>query len=151
MDTLTKEVIGNNIVTLVLISILMLVTIWTALTYLDKTFIEKYKNTFDIACFLVIEPSLFYFDIPLWICSIIGFISGCYSISYHFNPSKNLLLLSLFLCSESYLFCMIPYTMSKLLDFTAEKSDMAMGIIAGGIALIYFIFISCKKYFSKKI
>lgn len=127
-------------ITLILLLILILIIIWTAYSYLDRSFIDKYKNTFDMCCFFIIEPSLFYYDISIQVCCIIGVPCAIICIYSHFHKPQKLAQLSAYLFSENYLFWATPFTISKIFSCSKLTSDFIVSIIASILLLAYWSF-----------
>lgn len=132
-------------ITLILFDILILIIIWIALTYLEKKTIDKYKEIFDIACMLLIEPILFFFDISIFLCGTIAFSCIIYYIYSIKHPSRKLIRETFYLFSESYLFWSTPYAISKIFKLSQKQSDVTMVIISIAIILSYFIVLYLKK------
>lgn len=129
--------------TIFLLIILVLIIIWTAMTYLDKSFTAKYKTIFEFICFVIIEPSLFLLDVPLIVCGILTLMSFAICIYYGFRPSSKIPILTLNIFAHNYIFWATPYAISKLFNTSMEKSDAVWTIIGCSsticIAIIYFL------------
>lgn len=132
-------------ITLILLFILILVIIWTAYSYLDKSFIDKYKNTFDMCCLFIIEPCLFYYNISIQACCIIGVPCAIICIYSHFHKPQKLALLSAYLFSENYLFWATPFAISKIFSCSKITSDFIVAIIASILLLAYWSFTRLQK------
>lgn len=137
-------------VTLILLYSLILVIVWTALTYLDKKTIDKYEDTFDLACMIAIESCLFYFDIALWLCFIT--LLPCLVVFVYdiFHPAKNIVAITISVFSENATLWITPYVVCKLFNIPDTTDNDIMVIVSSSILVCYLGLLYLKKILKKK-
>ena len=118
-------------ITEILLWILIVLIIWTTMTYFKKSFVQKYEETIDLVCIVCIDTYLFTHDVSIWICLVLAVISMAFCFYTLFYPPKKIPVITLASFCENFVLSGIPYMISKLFNTSYEKSYM--------IALLAFL------------
>lgn len=131
-------------ITEILLWILIILIIWTTMTYLKKSFVQKYEEAIDLVCIVCIDTYLFTHDVSIWICLVLAIISVAFGFYTIYYPPQKIPIITLASFCENFIVSGIPYMISKLFHTSYERS-----YVIALLAFLAFLALGCFYFFLK--